>query len=683
MLARRISALSAPARRVVQIASVIGRDIDYALWEAVAAAEGISAAQLPLLAGELERAGIVVLGDAGYRFAHDILRSAVYNRIAGRRRRYWHQLVLTIWQRQQPAAAALLHHAARAGDRAAIAAFGLAAGAHALTAHSYRTARDAYTQALAALASDAVAARYTATLGLVQALEVLGEREAQAAAITQLVQLAQQLGDDRRTAEAAIHHATLRWSTGAFAAAAVIAQAGLQAAERIADLRLQGQLHEIAGRCARDLGDYDAAEQAFRTARSQYAALRDQRGVAWIDGMLGLVAQRRGDFQQAAEYQRRALAAYRSAGDPYHELRAATGLALAQWMLGNYLAAQAEFQHILAHARQVGDGRILESTLANLGALADILGDYQAAIELKGESLARSRAAGNQMGIAVNLCNLGITATKLGDYRQALRAFGEALSLDRATGRRQGEAYALHARGQALLAADQAAAACADLELARTIRAELGERDLLLSTEADLALALLERDRRAAQTLISHALARLQPADRADLREQVHAAAYRVLHACGDLVGAENHLDRAYEAMVSFLAPLPPQVHALPVAGRSIAPARANSPGRAGRDPDCASGAGRCAVGPPARADDFVEVRWIVATPADAALPSPAERRRHVLKRLLDEAAAQGAAPTDADLAAVLNVSRRTIIRDMAALGASGISRRTRRRMSQ
>ena len=58
-------------------------------------------------------------------------------------------------------------------------------------------------------------------------------------------------------------------------------------------------------------------------------------------------------------------------------------------------------------------------------------------------------------------------------------------------------------------------------------------------------------------------------------------------------------------------------------------------------------------------------------------LPS-CQGQHHRLKRLLEEARAQGAAPTDEDLAHALQVQVRTIERDMAALGAQvrGMTRR-------
>jgi biotin operon repressor len=76
---------------------------------------------------------------------------------------------------------------------------------------------------------------------------------------------------------------------------------------------------------------------------------------------------------------------------------------------------------------------------------------------------------------------------------------------------------------------------------------------------------------------------------------------------------------------------------------------------------------------------DYVEISWTLTSPLDETAANPVQRRRAVLLRLLREAAAQGTAPTDDDLAHALGVSRRTIERDMAALQAEAIPP-TRRR---
>lgn len=88
-------------------------------------------------------------------------------------------------------------------------------------------------------------------------------------------------------------------------------------------------------------------------------------------------------------------------------------------------------------------------------------------------------------------------------------------------------------------------------------------------------------------------------------------------------------------------------------------------------------------LGRPLTEADYVEIRWTVNAPEDEAISDTAEHRHFVLHRLLSEAAAQGAAPTDDDLARALGVSRRTILRDMQVLEQAGAKRTTRKRKKQ
>jgi hypothetical protein len=80
------------------------------------------------------------------------------------------------------------------------------------------------------------------------------------------------------------------------------------------------------------------------------------------------------------------------------------------------------------------------------------------------------------------------------------------------------------------------------------------------------------------------------------------------------------------------------------------------------------------------RPEEMVTIQWTVSAPEDETIGSKSVCRRHRLQRLLTEAAAQGAAPTDDDLAKALAVSRRTILRDMEVLAQSGLTFPTRRR---
>ncbi len=93
-----------------------------------------------------------------------------------------------------------------------------------------------------------------------------------------------------------------------------------------------------------------------------------------------------------------------------------------------------------------------------------------------------------------------------------------------------------------------------------------------------------------------------------------------------------------------------------------------------------------CASAPLGRrlsGEDYRQITWTLYAPEDDRFERPEQRRQHILRRLLAEAAAQGAAPTDDDLASALGVSRRTVLRDMQQLGAHGQRPTTRRRTNR
>jgi hypothetical protein len=61
-------------------------------------------------------------------------------------------------------------------------------------------------------------------------------------------------------------------------------------------------------------------------------------------------------------------------------------------------------------------------------------------------------------------------------------------------------------------------------------------------------------------------------------------------------------------------------------------------------------------------------VTWTLREAQDCLITDDTARRRHILTRLMAQAAAHATVPTHDQLAAALNVSRRTILRDLAAL---------------
>jgi len=148
----------------------------------------------------------------------------------------------------------------------------------------------------------------------------------------------------------------------------------------------------------------------------------------------------------------------------------------------------------------------------------------------------------------------------------------------------------------------------------------------------------------------------LEPQDRAATRQDAYAARFALADQQGQSAAAKRWLALALAAQNELTASLTPSerdrfLQNVPI-NRKLAEAVA-----------------RYTVTQTvtlARGNATIPVVWSIAHPEDELIDEPAARRRHVLTRLLAEAAAHGATPTHDQLAAALGVSRRTILRDLA-----------------
>lgn len=678
---RRLQAVSTPAHLALQAAAVIGYHFDYTTWAAIL--ETVPAAELPSLAGELEGARLLQLAEDGYRFQHDTLRACVYGDTpVGRRRRLHQKMADYLVEKTPDHNLAILHHAEAAGDAAKIGRYALRAGEEALAGYTLSPAVAYFTQALHHLPENDPERRYTAVLGRIRAYHILAEREAEQQDLERLRRLAARLDAPAPRADAAYWRARFLWATDLPAEALPIAEEGLALAREAGDAARQADLLYLCGRLVRERGDYPQAEALVWEARQKYEMSASRLGVALTTDLLGGLAWAQGDYETAVSRHARAADLFQQLGDLFHEALALNNLGSAYWGAGDYEQARLTHERTVNINRELGHKRGEADNLDNLGGVAWVLGDYDTAVDYYNQALAIRRQIQDQWGISISLGNLGSAYRLQGKLETALQYFAEAQQANRQMGRKRGEGYNLHGRGLTLLAKEDAAGARRALAAAHAIRAELGERANLVETEAGLALAALAAGRpEEARRRLNDALEKLDAArDRDALQQWVHYAAFQAHEATGDEETAVFHLAAAAAAMERIAAPLsPPQRRRfreqVPLNRQIRAALEARS-----RTIQVRLVRAGVPLGRKLSDDDYVSGRWTIYAPGDEAVADKGDRRRRVLLRLLREAEAQDAAPTDSDLAEALKVSRRTILRDMEKLGEEGHALPTRRR---
>jgi ABC-type oligopeptide transport system substrate-binding subunit/class 3 adenylate cyclase len=188
VLMARIDRLDEETRRVLQMASVIGRIFLYrVLAEIAAERRGLEERLLTLQREELirERAR---LPELEYIFKHELTREAAYNGLLKKERRVFHRQVAEVLERLFPErveeqVGLLAHHWERAGVAEKAIAYLLRAGDQARMVYAHEEATDYYQRALMLLreqGEDEEAARTLMKLGLVHtaAFEPQKAREA-------------------------------------------------------------------------------------------------------------------------------------------------------------------------------------------------------------------------------------------------------------------------------------------------------------------------------------------------------------------------------------------------------------------------------------------------------------------------------------------------------------------------
>jgi predicted ATPase len=474
------------------------------------------------------------------------------------------------------------------------------------------------------------------------------------------------------------------WYSVDYSKAKAYYEQSLPISRELGDRRGEGAALNGLGLIHLNQGKYTEAGDYYEQSRQICAEIGDRRGEGMALNNLGQVSRRRGDYALAKGYYEQALQVSQEIGDRWNEGQVLTNLGVSAYYQGDYGEARSFFEQVSIIWQGIGNRQGEGGALANLGCVSRRLGEYTKARPILEKALRIFQDVGDRKTEGVVLCDLSLLYHHLGDDRAAEECGQGALAIAQDLGDSPAQGNALTNLARAQMGLGRLNEAATSFRRALDLRTEIGELHLAMESTAGLArVSLKENDIALALSHVEEILAFLETGMLAGTEEPlwIFMACYLALRANQDpraedvLTTSHNllceqatkiedsELRRSYLENVVFhreivaayqeLKSQQQRGQAGPEGSQSITVSlpRVDAP-----------------LGRPLRENEYVSVTWTVAVPKDEAIAGKVARRQHRILRLLNEAQAQGAAPTLEHLAEALGVSRRTIERDVALL---------------
>jgi DNA-binding CsgD family transcriptional regulator len=285
---QRLDRLTAATTGLLELAAVAGPDFDLS----VVARAGVPAAELPAAVEQAVAHGMIEEVPArrlAYRFTHELVRRALYDRMAGLRRAELHLRVAEALEQANDAGdrrglAELAHHFAEAapvdGPRRAV-DYALLAGSAALETLAFDEAEARFEAALE-LGIDDPRRRAETQLELGAARFRAGRSDDAMKAFRAAAQIARELGDPHMLATAAVGFEEACWRPGITDAGAVELLQEASAALGDQDSELRVMLLAGLGRAHSFIGEHEASAAVREEATAMARRLDDRVGLATV-----------------------------------------------------------------------------------------------------------------------------------------------------------------------------------------------------------------------------------------------------------------------------------------------------------------------------------------------------------------------------------------------------------------
>lgn len=344
ILSARIDRLPPEQKQLLQAAAVVGKDVPYAVLQAIA---GLPTDALHRGLADLEEHEFLyearLLPDREHTFKHALTQEVAYGSLLAERRRALHGHIVAAFVRLYPDRLAehverLAHHAVQGELWEQAVDFQRQAGAKAAARSAYREAVAGFEQALAALghlpqARDTLRQAIDLRFELRSSLQALNEHKRVVEHLREAEKLAAALEDRARLGWASAYLSQYLWRMGEPQRAEELGRRALAIAAELDDVALQAVAGFFPGQGYFIFGDY---RRAIDHCRRNVAVLKGELAYGRL-GLTGLPSvlsriwlawslAERGEFAEAIKHAGDALSVAAAAGQPYSMAAAHLGV---------------------------------------------------------------------------------------------------------------------------------------------------------------------------------------------------------------------------------------------------------------------------------------------------------------------------------------------------------------------
>jgi class 3 adenylate cyclase/tetratricopeptide (TPR) repeat protein len=462
VLMARSDRLPEAARRLLQLASVVGRLFSRHMLESISQRNRrLDDDLVTLQRAQMIRQRARLL-EAEYVFKHQLTQEAAYDSLLRRKRRDLHRRVAEALERVFPERideqlGLLAHHWERARVAEKAIDYLRRAGEQAAVHFANVEAVEYFSRALDLTSEEDLVGRYALTSAREAVYAVQGMREDQRQDLAALAEIAGALAQRdggpeaaRRRAEVALREANYGKATADFLAAVDAAQRAVHLAQATGDVGLEaeGYLHwgyAVVMSSDRREGQL-LLEKALALAR--WAGRRTLEADILRELGTSFVVQE--EYDQAKECYERALRIWREIGNRRGEGRALSGLLGVAFFTTAWSKARLYAEESLRLCRLVGNHREEGYILGTLGVMSYAQGDYATSKRYCEQGLRCFREVEDRQGEGFNLAGQGRIAHEMGDDRAALDFGQQALDIGETIESALVQARALVSLGHAL-----------------------------------------------------------------------------------------------------------------------------------------------------------------------------------------------------------------------------------------